>query len=134
MPLLPDRNAGCGIGAIEPCLPSPPKAAPSSPRLPDIKHDCFRPLAGRDSADVRLLSRKANDSSRCFRSIALQGRPVARIKARNPAPPPAVTREAEEDGANAPLDWSTQRRVQFADSSQGLDAARLWRNIKEVKQ
>jgi ATP-dependent DNA ligase len=40
-----------GLGIIEPCLPSAAKAPPSGPGwLHEIKHDCFRILARRDSA------------------------------------------------------------------------------------
>ena len=47
---------------IEPCLPSPAKAPPSGPGwIHEVKHDGFRILARRDSADVRLITRKGND-------------------------------------------------------------------------
>jgi ATP-dependent DNA ligase len=44
-------------GLIEPCLPSPTKAAPSGPDwLYEIKHDGFRILALRDATGVRLYT------------------------------------------------------------------------------
>jgi ATP-dependent DNA ligase len=56
---------------IEPCLPSPAKAPPSGPGwLHEIKHDGFRILAHRDSADVRLITRAGNDFSGRFPFIA----------------------------------------------------------------
>src|SRR5215472_8427135 len=58
-------------GLIEPCLPSPAKAPPSGPGwLHEIKHDGFRILALRDSADVRLITRAGNDFSGRFPFIA----------------------------------------------------------------
>ena len=61
-----------GLGIIEPCLPSPAKAPPSGPGwLHEIKHDGFRILARRDSAGVRLITRKGNDFTSRFPSIAM---------------------------------------------------------------
>jgi bifunctional non-homologous end joining protein LigD len=61
-----------GLGIIEPCLPSPAKAPPSGPGwLHEIKHDGFRILARRDSAGVRLITRKGNDFSSRFPFIAM---------------------------------------------------------------
>src|SRR5215472_17407828 len=57
---------------IEPCLPSPAKAPPSRPGwIHEIKHDGFRILARRDSADVRLITRAGNDFSSRFPFIAM---------------------------------------------------------------
>jgi len=57
---------------IEPCLPSPAKAPPSGPGwLHEIKHDGFRILARRESADVRLITRAGNDFSGRFPFIAV---------------------------------------------------------------
>jgi bifunctional non-homologous end joining protein LigD len=71
MSLLRERVARRGIGAIEPCLPSPARKPPSGPGwIHEIKHDGFRLLARRDAAGVRLFSRKGNDLSRRFPFIA----------------------------------------------------------------
>jgi bifunctional non-homologous end joining protein LigD len=60
-----------GFGIIEPCLPSPAKAPPSGPGwLHEIKHDGFRILARRGPADVRLITRNANDFTDRFPFIA----------------------------------------------------------------
>jgi len=60
-----------GLGIIEPCLPSPAKAPPSGPGwLHEIKHDGFRILARRDSADVRLITRHGNDFTARFPLVA----------------------------------------------------------------
>ena len=57
---------------VEPCLPSPAKAPPSGPGwLHEIKHDGFRILARRESADVRLITRAGNDFSGRFPFIAI---------------------------------------------------------------
>src|SRR5436190_20270117 len=59
-----------GLGIIEPCLPSPAKAAPSGPGwIHEIKHDGFRILARRDSAGIRLITRRGNDFSSRFPMI-----------------------------------------------------------------
>jgi len=59
-----------GLGIIEPCLPSPAKAAPSGPGwIHEIKHDGFRILARRDSAGIRLITRHGNDFSSRFPMI-----------------------------------------------------------------
>jgi bifunctional non-homologous end joining protein LigD len=56
-----------GLGIIEPCLPSPAKAAPSGPGwIHEIKHDGFRILARLDSAGIRLITRHGNDFSSRF--------------------------------------------------------------------
>jgi bifunctional non-homologous end joining protein LigD len=61
-----------GLGIIEPCLPSPAKAAPSGAGwLHEIKHDGFRILARRDGAGVRLITRAGNDFSSRFPFIAM---------------------------------------------------------------
>jgi ATP-dependent DNA ligase len=60
-----------GLGIIEPCLPSPANAPPSGPGwIHEIKHDGFRILARRDSAGVRLITRKGNDFTDRFPLIA----------------------------------------------------------------
>ena len=59
------------LRVIEPCLPSPAKAPPSgSGWLHEIKHDGFRILARRDSADVRLITRHGNDFTERFPLVA----------------------------------------------------------------
>jgi bifunctional non-homologous end joining protein LigD len=61
-----------GLGIIEPCLPSPAKAPPPGPGwIHEIKHDGFRILARRDSAGVRLITRKGSDFSSRFPFIAM---------------------------------------------------------------
>ena len=81
MSLLRDREARRGIGAIEPCLPSPAKAPPSGPGwLHEIKHDGFRLIARRDAAGVRLITRKGNDLTYRFPFIAMA---VAKLPARS---------------------------------------------------
>jgi bifunctional non-homologous end joining protein LigD len=61
-----------GLGLIEPCLPSPAKVPPSGPGwIHEIKHDGFRILARRDSADVGLITRHGNDFSSRFPFIAM---------------------------------------------------------------
>jgi ATP-dependent DNA ligase len=60
------------LGIIEPCLPSPAKAPPSGPGwLHEIKHDGFRILARRDSADVRLITRAGNEFSSRFPFVGI---------------------------------------------------------------
>ena len=72
MALLRERVARRGIGAIEPCLPSPAKPPPSGPGwLHEIKHDGFRLIARRDAASVRLITRKGNDFTYQFPFVAL---------------------------------------------------------------
>ena len=81
MVLLGDRVAHRGAGAIEPCLPSPAKRPPAGPGwIHEIKHDGFRLIARRDSAGVRLSTRKGNDFTSRFPSIALA---VANLPARS---------------------------------------------------
>ena len=56
-----------GLGIIEPCLPSPAKAAPSGPGwLHEIKHDGFRILARRHAAGIRLFTRNGHDFTARF--------------------------------------------------------------------
>ena len=70
MVLLRERVACRGIGAIEPCLPSPAKEPPSGPGwLHEIKHDGFRILARRDTAGVRLFTRNGTDFTGRFPQI-----------------------------------------------------------------
>jgi hypothetical protein len=81
MVLLRERVARRGIGAIEPCLPSPAKAPPSGPGwLHEIKHDGFRLIVRRDAAGVRLITRKGNDLTYRFPFIALA---VAKLPVRS---------------------------------------------------
>src|ERR1700739_4497776 len=71
MVLLRERIARRGIGAIEPCLPSPAKAPPSGPGwIHEIKHDGFRILARRGGAGVRLFSRIGHDFTSRFPLLA----------------------------------------------------------------
>jgi bifunctional non-homologous end joining protein LigD len=71
MVLLRERTRP-GLGIIEPCLPSPSKAAPSGPGwLHEIKHDGFRILARRNGAGVQLITRAGNDFSSRFPFIAM---------------------------------------------------------------
>ena len=61
-----------GLGIIEPCLPSPAKAPPSGPGwLHEIKHDGFRIMARRNSADVRLITRNGHDFTSRFPFIEM---------------------------------------------------------------
>ena len=70
-----------GLGIIEPCLPSPAKVPPSGPGwIHEIKHDGFRILARRNSADVRLITRAGNDFSSRFPFIAMA---VAKLPVRS---------------------------------------------------
>src|SRR5579863_2330141 len=79
--VLRDRVARPGTGAIEPCLPSPAKRPPAGPGwIHEIKHDGFRLIARRDSAGVRLITRKGNDFTSRFPSIAMA---VANLPARS---------------------------------------------------
>lgn len=81
MVLLRERVARRGIGAIEPCLPSPAERPPSGPGwIHEIKHDGFRLLARRDAASVRLITRKGNDFTGRFPFIAMA---VAALPARS---------------------------------------------------
>jgi hypothetical protein len=60
MVLLRERVARRGIGAIEPCLPSPAKQPPAGPGwMHEIKHDGFRLMARRDARGVRLIVGRA---------------------------------------------------------------------------
>jgi bifunctional non-homologous end joining protein LigD len=60
------------LGIIEPCLPSPAKAAPSGPGwIHEIKHDGFRLMAWRDASGVRLNTRHGNDFTSHFPFIAM---------------------------------------------------------------
>jgi bifunctional non-homologous end joining protein LigD len=81
------------LGLIEPCLPSPAKAPPSSPGwIHEIKHDGFRIMARRDGAGVRLFTRHGNDFSSRFPVIvaAVTALPAGSFLI-------ALKREAEED-------------------------------------
>src|SRR6266571_1682820 len=70
-----------GLGIIEPCLPSPAKVPLSGPGwIHEIKHDGFRILARRDSAGVRLITRRGNDFSSRFPFIAMA---VAKLPVRS---------------------------------------------------
>jgi ATP-dependent DNA ligase len=69
-----------GLGIIEPCLPSPAKAPPSGRGwLHEIKHDGFRILARRDSAGVRLITRRTPIEQRKRKLAKLARRPHAGI-------------------------------------------------------
>jgi bifunctional non-homologous end joining protein LigD len=57
-------------GFIEPCLPSPAPNPPSGGWIHEIKLDGFRLLARRDAAGVRLLTRRGNDWTTRYPSIA----------------------------------------------------------------
>jgi bifunctional non-homologous end joining protein LigD len=58
-------------GLIEPCLPSAADRPPAGPGwIHEIKHDGFRLMARRDSAGVRLLTRRGLDWSRRYPAIA----------------------------------------------------------------
>jgi bifunctional non-homologous end joining protein LigD len=58
-------------GFIEPCLPSPaPKPPDADGWVHEIKLDGFRLLARRDAAGVRLLTRRGNDWTTRYPSIA----------------------------------------------------------------
>ena len=72
MVLLRDRVARRGVGAIEPCLPSPAKQPPAGPGwIHEIKHDGFRIMARLDAGAVRLITRNGNDFTKRFPFIAL---------------------------------------------------------------
>jgi bifunctional non-homologous end joining protein LigD len=70
------------LAIIEPCLPSPAKAAPSGPGwIHEIKHDAFRIMARRDGAGARLITRHGNDFTSRFPFVAtavtaLPGEPI----------------------------------------------------------
>jgi bifunctional non-homologous end joining protein LigD len=52
---------------IEPCLPSTADQPPSGPEwIHEIKHDGYRLMARRDSAGIRLITRRGNDWSARF--------------------------------------------------------------------
>jgi hypothetical protein len=58
-------------GFIEPCLPSAaPKPPAGSGWIHEIKHDGFRLMARRDAAGVRLFTRRGNDWTHRYPSIA----------------------------------------------------------------
>ena len=58
-------------GFIEPCLPSPaPKPLADAGWIHEIKLDGFRMLARRDAAGVRLLTRRGNDWTIRYPTIA----------------------------------------------------------------
>jgi ATP-dependent DNA ligase len=72
MGLLRERVVRRGIGAVEPCLPSPAKQPPSGPGwLHEIKHDGFRLIARRPAAGVRLITREGNDFTYRFPFVAM---------------------------------------------------------------
>jgi bifunctional non-homologous end joining protein LigD len=67
MVLLGDRVARRGVGAIEPCLPSPAKQPLAGPGwIHEIKHDGFRIMARLATGTVRLITRNGNDLGRRF--------------------------------------------------------------------
>jgi bifunctional non-homologous end joining protein LigD len=58
-------------GFIESCLPSPAPQPPAGPDwIHEIKHDGFRLMARRDAAGVRLFTRRGNDWTALYPSIA----------------------------------------------------------------
>ena len=58
-------------GAVEPCLPRLAQRPPAGPGwIHEIKHDGFRIMARRDAAGVRLFTRKGNDFTKRFPTIA----------------------------------------------------------------
>jgi bifunctional non-homologous end joining protein LigD len=60
-----------GIGAVDPCLPSPAKHPPAGPEwIHGIKHDGFRIMAHRDAVGVRLFTRNGYDFADRFQQIA----------------------------------------------------------------
>jgi bifunctional non-homologous end joining protein LigD len=58
-------------GAVEPCLPRLAQRPPAGPGwIHEIKHDGFRIMARRDAAGARLFTRKGNDFTKRFPTIA----------------------------------------------------------------
>src|SRR5262245_43799370 len=56
---------------VEPCLPSRADRPPSGPGwVHEIKHDGFRLMVRRDSAEIRLITRNGHDWSDRFPLIA----------------------------------------------------------------
>ena len=82
MVLLRKHVVRSGLGAIEPCLPSPAKAPPSGPGwIHEIKHDGFRLVARRDMAGAAgLITPKGNDFTSRFPFIAIA---VAQLRVRS---------------------------------------------------
>ena len=81
MVLLRERIARRGVGAIEPCLPSPAKQPPAGLGwIHEIKHDAFRIMARLDAKGVRLITRSGNDLTRRFPFVAMA---VAALSARS---------------------------------------------------
>jgi bifunctional non-homologous end joining protein LigD len=61
------RLAADRASFIEPCLPSPADKPPSGSNwIHEIKHDGYRLIARRDSAGIRLITRRGNDWSARF--------------------------------------------------------------------
>ena len=72
MVLLRERVARRGVGAIEPCLPSPAKRPLAGPGwIHEIKHDGFRIFARLNATGVRLITRNGNDLTRRFPFVAM---------------------------------------------------------------
>ena len=72
MVLLRERIARRGVGAIEPCLPSPAKRPPAGLGwIHEMKHDGFRIMARLDAKGVRLITRNGNNLTRRFPFVAM---------------------------------------------------------------
>ena len=69
--MLRSRIPIAGAGFIEPCLPSLATKPPSGPEwIHEIKHDGYRLMICRDTAGMRLLTRRGYDWTARFPAIA----------------------------------------------------------------
>ena len=69
--MLRSRIPIAGAGFIEPCLPSLATTPPSGPEwIHEIKHDGYRLMICRDTAGMRLLTRRGYDWTARFPAIA----------------------------------------------------------------
>ena len=69
--MLRSRIPIAGAGFIEPCLPSLATKPPSGPEwIHEIKHDGYRLMICRDTASMRLLTRRGYDWTARFPAIA----------------------------------------------------------------
>lgn len=69
--MLRSRIPIAGAGFIEPCLPSLATKPPSGPEwIHEIKHDGYRLMIRRDTAGMRLLTRRGYDWTARFPAIA----------------------------------------------------------------
>ena len=69
--MLRSRIPIAGAGFIEPCLPSLATKPPSGPEwIHEIKHDGYRLMICRDTAGIRLLTRRGYDWTARFPAIA----------------------------------------------------------------